>query len=275
MAERIPEEEQSNYEIFRDCLSEPMLRALVAPAEKAKKKKKARKARSSVGKKEEIEAKVDEPNEKGEGSAAEDLGEFIDYLSSVIFLSLPTGLTRLSYIKFRDSVALQDRYSAPISASVSTSLINTIPPMAIDSLESYGLLPTQSDATDQYNFFTPVFSSYASAATAPPPVWTSTRTTECELCQRSWIPLMYHHLIPKSTHDRVLKRGWHDEDVLNSVAWLCRACHSFVHRMVSNEELAKGYYTMELVRSGGMDGENRDEVEGWCKWVEGVRWKSR
>jgi hypothetical protein len=63
--------------------------------------------------------------------------------------------------------------------------------------------------------------------------------------------------------------------VLNRVAWLCRACHSFVHRMASNEELAKGYYTMELVRDGGVQGERREMVDGWCKWVGGVRWKSR
>lgn len=147
--------------------------------------------------------------------------------------------------------------------------------MAIDSLESCGLLPTSSDATDQYHFFTPVLNSYVSSITAAPPIWSTTRTTECELCQRSWIPLTYHHLIPKSTHERVLKRRWHSEEMLNSVAWLCRACHSFVHRMASNEELAKTYYTMELIQMGGSDGEKKDVVEGWVKWVGKVRWKSQ
>lgn len=199
----------------------------------------------------------------------------IQYLSSIVFPFLPTDLRTLSYSKFKESAQLQDRYSIPLSATTLSSLINTIPPMAIENLESYGILPSASDATDQYNFFTPLLSSYVSTVTAPPPIWSTTRTTECELCARSWIPLTYHHLIPKSTHERVLKRGWHTEDRLNSVAWLCRACHSFVHRMASNEELAKGFYTMELICSGGEKGEKLEEVKGWVRWVAGVRWKSQ
>lgn len=181
----------------------------------------------------------------------------------------------LSYSKFKDSPHLQERYSTPLSAPCATESLNTIPPLAIDSLESYALLPPTSDPTDQHNFFTPLLTSYISAATSPPPIWSTTRTAECELCGRSWIPLTYHHLIPKSTHERVRKRGWHTEDRLNSVAWLCRACHSFVHRLAGNEELAKGYYLMELIREGGVEGEKREVVGKWIRWVGGVRWKSR
>jgi hypothetical protein len=67
-----------------------------------------------------------------------------------------------------------------------------------------------------------------------------------------------------------MKRGWHTEEKLNSVAWLCRACHSFVHRLVGNEELAKNYYTVELIREGGIqeDPDKRAEVEGWGCAVE-------
>ena len=49
---------------------------------------------------------------------------------------------------------------------------------------------------------------------------------------------------------------------------LCRACHSFVHRIASNEELAKDYYTVERLLA-------RDDVQAFAKWVGGVRWKSR
>lgn len=80
--------------------------------------------------------------------------------------------------------------------------------------------------------------------------------------------MTYHHLIPKSTHERVLKRGWHTEDKLNSVAWLCRACHSFVHRVAGNEELAKSFWSIELL-------EEREDVKAWVKWVGRVRWKAR
>jgi hypothetical protein len=50
-----------------------------------------------------------------------------------------------------------------------------------------------------------------------------------------------------------------------------------VHRLASNEELARYYYTVDLIREGGVDKdeEKAQEVEGWVKWVGGVRWKSR
>ena len=64
------------------------------------------------------------------------------------------------------------------------------------------------------------------------------------------------------------KRGWHGEEVLNSVAWLCRACHSFVHGLVGNEELARGFYTVELILEGGVDG--KYSVCLLCGLVEGL-----
>ncbi|KZM26736.1 uncharacterized protein EKO05_0009515 [Ascochyta rabiei] len=285
MAEPIPAEEQSNYETFRDYMSEPIMKALALPAEKAKPKKKRMAKKSAKYKpvgmfapaKPQVEAPSTTSTSTPSASDAEDLGEFIDYLSGLIFPSLPPDLRTLSYPKFRDSTLLQDTYTTPLSASTYIHLLTTLPPTAIDSLESYALLPSPSDTHDHHNLLTPVFTSYISAVTLPPPIWVTTRTTECELCERDWVPLTYHHLIPKSTHDRVRKRGWHDEEVMNSVAWLCRACHSFVHRLASNEGLARYYYTVELIREGGVDQDEAkaQEVEGWVKWVGGVRWKSR
>ncbi|KAF1950229.1 hypothetical protein CC80DRAFT_482938 [Byssothecium circinans] len=287
MATLIPDDEQSNYETFRDCLSEPVIRALAAPTVEKRGKSRKKRERKGVsvdkGREMVVERSADAVDAVGDGegldelggSAAEDLGDFIEYLTTIIFPSLPPALRTLTHSLFRDSPRLQETYTPPLSPQTSTSLLNTIPPTAIDSLESYGLLHPSSDTTDQYNFFTPILSSYITAATAPPPIWSATRTTECELCGRSWIPLTYHHLIPKSTHERVLKRKWHNQDLLNSVAWLCRACHSFVHRLSSNEGLAKHFYNMHLIREGGSDGERRAEVEGWVKWVAGVRWRSR
>ncbi|KAH4344617.1 hypothetical protein HBH98_134720 [Parastagonospora nodorum] len=279
MADPIPADEQSNYETFRDCLSEPVLKALAMPIEKARPKKKrhVKKGSKEQNYKRVAEIKSSISHREAQASDAEDLGEFIEYLSNVIFPSLPPELRALTYPKYRDSIPLQDSYSTPLSASTYTHLLEIISPDAIDSLESYGLLPSSSDTTDQRNLLLPVLNAYATAVTAPPPIWTTTRTTECEMCQRDWVPLTYHHLIPKSTHSRVLRRGWHDEDKLNSVAWLCRACHSFVHRLASNEELAKWYYTVDLIMDGGTDGDpdKKDEVLAWVRWVGGVRWKSR
>ncbi|KAF2743682.1 hypothetical protein M011DRAFT_496801 [Sporormia fimetaria CBS 119925] len=267
MFESVPEEEQGNYETFRECLSEPVLRLLATPIEKPTKKK--RKSRRSSMKPRPVKEVANRENETEETSNdAEDLSEFIEYLSSLIFPSLPSSLRTLSYAKYKDSPTLQDLYTPPLTSPASLSLISSISPPALDSLSSYSLLPSSPDPLDLHNFFTPVLTSYITATTAPPPIWISTRTTECELCHRDWIPLTYHHLIPKSTHERVLKRGWHTEDRLNSVAWLCRSCHSFVHRLSGNEELAREWYTIELL-------EQREDVQVWVKWIGRVRWKKR
>ena len=69
-------------------------------------------------------------------------------------------------------------------------------------------------------------------------------------------------------HAKVLKRGWHTEDRLNDVAWLCRACHSFLHRVASHEELAREWFSVERL----MD---REDVRAFAGWVGKVRWKSK
>jgi len=112
-----------------------------------------------------------------------------------------------------------------------------------------------------------VVESYLEAAIAAPPVWVTTRRTECEICERE-VPLTYHHLIPKAVHTKVLKRGWHKEFMLNSVAWLCRPCHSTVHRVASHEVLAREFYTVELLLG-------REDVRKWKGYIEKQRWGKR
>jgi len=133
-------------------------------------------------------------------------------------------------------------------------------------LEAYGLL---ADSSDLPNLLTPVLQEFTNAATAPPPpLDPGQKASACEICARYWIPLTYHHLIPRQVHSKVLKRGWHEEWRLNSVAWLCRACHSFVHRLASNEELARDWWSVERLMG-------REDVAKWGKWVGAVRWKKR
>lgn len=121
------------------------------------------------------------------------------------------------------------------------------------------------DAAAAERLLREVIGEYSDAACAPPPVWSHTRPGECEMCERA-VPLTYHHLVPKETHKKVLKRGWHEKWVLDSVAWLCRPCHSFVHRVATNEELARDFYTVEKL----MD---REDVAKWAAYVGRQRWK--
>lgn len=152
-----------------------------------------------------------------------------------------------------------------IPRSVLDSLSAATPLSVSESLSVYGIIP---ESTDLPEFLRPILADYISSVTTGPPVWATTRTTACEICERDWIPLSYHHLIPREVHAKVLKRGWHEEWKLNSVAWLCRACHSFVHRMASNEELAREWYTVDRILE-------REDVQDWAKWVGRVRWKTR
>jgi hypothetical protein len=69
-------------------------------------------------------------------------------------------------------------------------------------------------------------------------------------------------------HEKAVRRGWHAKEQLGSVAWLCRACHSFVHGHFGHEELARELFTVERLVE-------REEVRRWAGWVGRVRWKAR
>lgn len=192
------------------------------------------------------------------------------FIATETFTSFPEPLRTLSYAAIQHDQHLASLYvpadsDTPLERTVLDSLCSTIPGTVPDTLSAYGLIP---DANDLPEFLSPILGEYTTSVTSAPPVWSTTRTEACEICERDWIPLSYHHLIPRGVHAKVLKRGWHDEWTLNSVAWLCRACHSFVHRMATNEELAREFYTVERIME-------REDVQDWAKWVGRVRWKAK
>jgi 5-methylcytosine-specific restriction endonuclease McrA len=150
-----------------------------------------------------------------------------------------------------------------------SSVAQSLPPSTTDSLDTYGLI---SDVKSLERFIDPILTSYISTTTSPPPEYTpaiaASRPDGCEICSREHIPLTYHHLIPRQTHAKAIKRGWHKDWELNKVAWLCRACHNYVHKIASNEELAKEYYDVDLLLA-------REDVQKFAAWVGRVRWKAR
>lgn len=157
-----------------------------------------------------------------------------------------------------------ERYSLPLSLDVLENIVSSFPATVLDTLTTYSLLPSSRSLN---SFLTPSIHSYVSAVTSPPPPYLPfSKASECEICGRDWIPLTYHHLIPQSTHEKCLKRGWHEEWELEAVAWLCRACHSFVHKIASNEELAREWFTVDRLVQ-------REDVKDWAKWVGRVRWR--
>lgn len=138
-----------------------------------------------------------------EGSA---LDEFVSYLASESWPTVPSSIKDATY---------ETREKVPDIDDISLVATSTA---FIDSLISYEIV---EDADDAYKLLRRILVDYRNQMCAPPPVWSSTRTTECEICARE-VPLTYHHLIPRAAHAKVLKQGWHPESMINSVAWLCR-----------------------------------------------------
>ncbi|KAF9873557.1 hypothetical protein CkaCkLH20_09016 [Colletotrichum karsti] len=258
---RNSDEETTQFETFRDCLSAAVVERVTKPTSKPKKRTKKTKATTP---------KTKPQNEPPEDTPvdAEDMMDFTSYLASETFDSFPDDLKTLSHATYTADPALQSRLALPLTGADVADLLPTLSPAVADSLVAYSIVDPERQGA--HEFLAPVLTELVAALTAPPPPPRSTRESVegCELCGRDWIGLTYHHLIPRMVHDKVVKRGWHREDELNSVAWLCRLCHSFVHRFAGHEELARFYYTVELLLE-------QDEVVRFAQYASRVRWKGR
>ncbi|KAL8653017.1 MAG: hypothetical protein Q9226_004012 [Calogaya cf. arnoldii] len=250
---------QDNLELFRDCLSGPLVQRLVVDNGKASGKSKAKRRKRRP---KDVEH-VSEPT--ASGSPAEELVDFVDYIANELFSSFSPEVQSLSYSGIQNVPRAGEKFSDPLPSAVLEQILATVSPAIAESLEAYHVLDSQADLP---RFLTPVLQEYVNASTAAPPIWSTTRPSACEICERDWIPLTYHHLIPKQIHAKATKRGWHEKWRLNSVAWVCRACHSFVHRIASNEELAKDYWSVDKLME-------REDVIAWANWVGRVRWKAK
>lgn len=190
--------------------------------------------------------------------------DFQKYLAKELFECLDGQLKCISYEQLQNNEDLKVKYQTPLDSEVYDVVFASITPGVLDNFSSYSVLP---ESTDPSRALEPVFNAYVDAATAAPPEHDHTaRAAECELCERAHVPLTYHHLIPRQAHAKALKRGWAKEWELQKVAWLCRACHSFVHRFASNDELARELNSMEKLLE-------KDEVRSWAQWVGRIRWK--
>ncbi|GJE95296.1 hypothetical protein PsYK624_114790 [Phanerochaete sordida] len=180
------------------------------------------------------------------------LPDFAAFLAGEAWPTLPAALRTASY-------ATRGAVPAPDTLS-----LDSTPTSVADSLTSCGLC---ADGDGALAFLRRVLDDYVSDVCAPPPVWARTRTTECEICARA-VPLTYHHLVPRALHAKALKRGWHAAEMLGAVAWLCRPCHTTVHGVASNEELARTYFTVEALLG-------REDIQRWAKYAAKQRWGVR
>lgn len=254
-----------NFNQFQDAFSSILIDRLTKP-QRVRPPKSRKKARPTTGS---SRFPSDDTITFQPRKAAEELADFTEYIASLTFDSLPLELQTLTYQIWADSPTLQEKYSLPFtSANVSEHILNNLDVTISESLTTYGIItPPAEDVT---TLLAPVLTAYLTSITTPPPAPSTTRgkASECEICERDWVPLTYHHLIPRFVHAKAVKRGWHREEDLQNVAWLCRACHSFVHRFAGHEELAREYYTVERLLE-------QEDVRSFAMWVSRVRWKTR
>lgn len=254
-----------NYNQFQDAFSTILIDKMSTPQRAPKSKKKSRSTTLST----DSSRITEDPLAVQPKKDAEELAEFTEFIASLTFDSLPFELQILTHQVWADHPTPQEKYSLPFtSANVSEHILDNLDPTVSESLITYGVItPPAEDIT---NLLAPVLTAYLTAITTPPPAPSSTRgkVSECEMCERDWVPLTYHHLIPRFVHAKAVKRGWHREEDLQNVAWLCRACHSFIHRFAGHEELAREYFTVERLLE-------QEEVRSFAMWVSRVRWKTR
>jgi len=206
-----------------------------------------------------IVSQLDGDSDAVRGDATSDLDEFVSYLASEAWTTLTADIQTI-------------KYAGVDTSSVDVDNLPLNPPISfIHTLRAYSLISSSDDDNEDFDssvkILRNIVSSYIAEATAPPPPWSSTRTSACEICDRD-VPLTYHHLIPRGAHAKALKRKWHPEWMLNSVAWLCRPCHSTVHRVASTEVLARDYYTIDRLLA-------REDIQKWKGYASKQRWGRR
>ncbi|KAI1097868.1 hypothetical protein F4804DRAFT_326318 [Jackrogersella minutella] len=264
----IPEDQQRNYEIFRDCLSTALIEMISRPQSKPKRKSRSKKSpASSLSPSTSNKTDVNTDAEAHLDSA-EDLADFADYIAAETFQALPPELKTMDYYAYVKDPDLHSRYALPLTGADTPLLLPAIDPAIADSLSAYGITREPAQGIDE--FLAPILTSFLAALGTPPPAPRATlRQAEgCELCGRDWIPLSYHHLIPRFVHAKAVRRGWHRGEDLQRVAWLCGACHRFVHGFAGHEELARRFHTVELLMA-------EEDVRRWAAWAGRLRWKGR
>ncbi|TGJ84425.1 hypothetical protein E0Z10_g4309 [Xylaria hypoxylon] len=289
MSTSIPEDQQRNYELFRDCLATALLEKISEPETKPRRRTKTKSKKKAtvsppsqihpISNEEDFEMNIQISELANQSTELhreddmtentipdDDLADFTDYIAAETFACLPPELKIIDYHDYIASPTLQTQYALPLTGADITAHLPNLNPDIADSLSTYGITHEEKQGIEE--FLAPVLTAFLTTLSTAPPPPSTTRADACEICGRDWINLSYHHLIPRFVHAKAVRRGWHRECDLQNVAWLCGACHRFVHRFKNHEELARRYYTVELLLA-------EDEVKRWATWVGRLRWKGR
>ncbi|MBR7950384.1 restriction endonuclease [Microvirga sp. STR05] len=94
--------------------------------------------------------------------------------------------------------------------------------------------------------------SRPSTPSAPGPAGTPAET-RCALCERQVQHTSRHHLVPRE------EGGRH-----GPTADLCQPCHSTIHLLLDNKELARCYHTIDALRTA-------EPLQKYLHWVRRSR----
>jgi hypothetical protein len=71
----------------------------------------------------------------------------------------------------------------------------------------------------------------------------------CAICGRAETDLTRHHLLPQCRHRKARFARLHSrEEGLSSIALLCKACHSYIHSVLTEKEMELSFNTIEALR---------------------------
>ncbi len=274
----VQDDEIASFEVFQDSVSTTVI-AKLAPSPKGSRRRVAK------GRKNEIKPVVKAQTNDDDGDDARELSDFVEVRCSIttycqlLIISVVLGRRDICLSPIRPPFTIiRGNPRRSLTENQIRSPTGHIPPNRHHGpfATHHSRLPPDLRPHPRLHRPRPLPRThpreYIVTTTSPSPEYTpaltATRPAGCEICEREHLPLTYHHLIPRQMHAKAVKRGWHREWELNKVAWLCRACHSYLHRVATNEELARELYSVELVLE-------RDDVGKWARWVGRVRWKAR
>ena len=229
--------DSAQFGILKDVVARTVIQLSAAKSALETAPAKGRKARARRA---EVEASQEEDGvgDEGEEDLANDLEEFVQYLADEVWAVLPEKDKSFPEYTTTTTTAttvedLPEKSEADREGNEEEETSSPAPPAFTESLLSYSLVASEPNASEA---FSKIVTEYRQDLANTPPEedfvdtgyelpgkggWRATRKEECEICGRN-CPLTYHHLIPRSTHVKVLRKKWHPPERLNVVAWLCR-----------------------------------------------------
>lgn len=81
----------------------------------------------------------------------------------------------------------------------------------------------------------------------------------CVLCGSDKL-ITFHHLIPKSCHrNKWFRKNFEKTDMQERGIYLCRQCHSFIHKQYSEKVLGREFNTLAMLLAN-------DKVQNFIAW---------